>query len=203
MKVTMKNTIITISRQYGSAGRGIGHLVAEQLGLECYDSQIISKIAEESGFNADYVRQNSEMTAETGFFASLTGMDLYTYSNRDTIWILQSRIINELAEKGPCVIVGRCADYILRDKYDLLRVFIYADDEDRIRRITEEYHEADSYPEKHLTANDKRRAAYYDLYTDQKFGDYHYYDLCLSSSSLGIETCAHMIAEAYAKKTAE
>ncbi|MBR4444814.1 MAG: cytidylate kinase-like family protein [Solobacterium sp.] len=199
----MKNTIITISRQYGSAGRGIGHKVAEKLGIECYDSQIIQKIAEESGFDAEYVRQNSEGTAEPGFFASLTGMDLFTYSNRDTIWILQSKIINELAEKGPCVIVGRCADYILRDKYDLLRVFIYADDKDRIRRITEEYHEADAHPEKHLVANDKRRATYYDLYTDQKFGDYHYYDLCLSSSVLGLDLCADMIVQAYDKVTKE
>ena len=201
----MKNTIITISRQYGSAGRAIGHQVAEKLGLECYDSQIITKIAEESGFDADYVRQNSETTAETGFFASLTGMDLYTFSNRDTIWVLQTKIINELAEKGPCVIVGRCADYILKDKYDLLKVFIYADAEDRIKRITEDYHEADpaAHPEKVLAANDKRRATYYDIYTDQKFGDYHYYDMCLSSSTLGIDTCAHMIVEAYGKKTAE
>ncbi len=201
----MKNTIITISRQYGSAGRAIGHQVAEKLGLECYDSQIITKIAEESGFDADYVRKNSETTAESGFFASLTGMDLYTFSNRDTIWILQSKIINELAEKGPCVIVGRCADYILRDRFDLLRVFVYADNEDRIRRITEEYKEAEAgkHPEKVLAANDKRRATYYDIYTDQKFGDYHYYDMCLSSSALGIDTCAHMITEAYEKKTAE
>ena len=201
----MKNTIITISRQYGSAGRAIGHQVAEKLGLECYDSQIITKIAEESGFDADYVRKNSETTAESGFFASLTGMDLYTFSNRDTIWILQSKIINELAEKGPCVIVGRCADYILRDKFDLLRVFVYADDEDRIRRITEEYKEAEAgkHPEKVLAANDKRRATYYDIYTDQKFGDYHFYDMCLSSSSLGVENCAKIILEAYQKKTAE
>ena len=126
----MKNTIITISRQYGSAGRAIGHKVAEKLGLECYDSQIITKIAEESGFDAEYVKKNSETTAESGFFASLTGIDLYTFSNRDTIWILQSKIITELAEKGPCVIVGRCADYILRDRFDLLRVFVYADDAD-------------------------------------------------------------------------
>ena len=201
----MKNTIITISRQYGSAGRAIGHQVAEKLGLECYDSQIITKIAEESGFDAEYVRQNSETTSESGFFASLTGMDLYTFSNRDTIWVLQSKIITELAEKGPCVIVGRCADYILKDKHDLLKVFIYADDKDRIQRIIEEYHEAEpgKNAEKHLIANDKRRATYYDIYTDQKFGDYHYYDMCLSSSTLGIDTCAHMITEAYAKKTAE
>ena len=199
----MNKTIITISRTYGSAGRTIGHMVAEKLGLECYDSQIINKIAEESGFDAEYVKQNSEATAETGFFASLTGMDLYTFSNRDKIWILQSKIINEIAEKGPCVIVGRCADYILKDKYDLLKVFIYADDEERIRRITEEYHEAGERPEKDLIANDKRRATYYEIYTDQKFGDYHFYDMCLSSSSLGVENCAKIILEAYQKKTAE
>ncbi len=199
----MKNVIITISRQYGSAGRAIGHKIAENLGLECYDSQIITRIAEESGFDKDYIKANSESTAESGFFANLTGMDLYAFSNRDKIWILQSRIINELAEKGPCVIVGRCADYILKDKYSLLRVFIYADEEERIRRITEEYHEAGEHPEKDLIANDKRRSTYYEIYTDQKFGDYHYYDLCLSSSSLGIDTCADMITQIYKQKTAD
>ncbi len=201
----MNNTIITISRQYGSAGRSIGHLVAEELGLECYDSQIITKIAEESGFDADYVKHNSEATAETGFFASMTGFDMYTFSNSDTIWVLQTKIISELAEKGPCVIVGRCADYILKDKYDLLKIFVYADDKERIRRITEEYHEADpnKKPEKKLIANDKRRSTYYDVYTDQKFGDYHNYDMCLSSSSLGVENCAKIIAECYRKRVQE
>ena len=90
-----------------------------------------------------------------------------------------------------------------KDKYDLLKVFIYADDEQRIRRITEEYHEASERPEKDLIANDKRRATYYEIYTDQKFGDYHFYDMCLSSSSLGVENCAKIILEAYQKKTAE
>lgn len=199
----MKNTIITISRLYGSAGRGIGHSVAEKLGLECYDSQIITKIAEESGFDVNYVKENSEATAEAGFFAALSGIDFYAHSNRDEIWILQSRIINEIADRGPCVIVGRCADYILRGKKDLLKVFIYADEEDRIRRITEDYKEAGENPLKQLKANDKRRATYYDIYTDQKFGDYHCYDLCLSSSSLGIETCAKIIADVYKQKTEE
>ena len=193
----MSGKIITISRQYGSAGRGIGKLVAEKLGLECYDSQIIAQIAEKSGFDQDYVRENSEDTAETGFFAALSGTDFYGHSNRDEIWMIQCRIIRELAEKGPCVIVGRSADYILKEDYDLVRVFVYADMEDRIKRVVEEYDEGGDNPQKNLKAHDKRRAAYYEIYTDQKFGDYHYYDMCLNSSSLGIEKCADIIAELY------
>ena len=193
----MTGKIITISRQYGSAGRSIGQQAADILGLKCYDSQIIAEIAEKSGFDKEYVKENSEYTAESGFFAALAGADFYGHSNRDEIWMIQCRIIRELAEKGPCVIVGRCADYILKEDYDLVRVFVYADMEDRIRRIVEDYNEGGTNPERRLKENDRRRAAYYEIYTDQKFGDYHYYDMCLNSSSLGIERCAQLVAELY------
>ncbi|MBR3311212.1 MAG: cytidylate kinase-like family protein [Solobacterium sp.] len=199
----MKNKIITISRQYGSGGSGIGRRCAELLGLDYYGSRIIAQIADESGFDFNYIRDNSENADGGGFFAAMISPDFYSYSNRDEIWKLQCRIISDISEKGPCIIVGRCADYILKDKADLFRVFVYADKEDRIKRITEVYHEGGDNPEKHIRDNDKRRQAYYEIYTDQKFGDYHNYDLCLNSSTLGIETCAQMIAEGYRKTTEE
>ncbi|MDO4520742.1 MAG: cytidylate kinase-like family protein, partial [Erysipelotrichaceae bacterium] len=182
----MKNTIITISRQYGSAGRAIGHQVAEKLGLECYDSQIITKIAEESGFDAEYVRQNSETTSESGFFASLTGMDLYTFSNRDTIWVLQTKIITELAEKGPCVIVGRNADYILKDREDTLHVYIHADMDYRADRIVRLYGESEKSPMARLQEKDKRRHVNYQHYTGRVWGTAQNYDICLNGGTIGV-----------------
>ena len=193
----MTGKIITISRQFGSGGRTIGKLAARQLGLECYDSEIIAEIAKKSGFDQNYIKENSEDTAETGLFAALSGLDFYGHSNRDEIWTMQCRVIRELAEKGPCVIVGRCADYVLKEDFDLLKVFIYADMEARARRIVEQYGESDEHPEKRLRDKDKRRAAYYEVYTDQKFGDYENYDLCLCSSSIGIDKCAKIIREVY------
>ena len=191
----MKNTIITISRQYGSAGRAIGHQVAEKLGLECYDSQIITKIAEESGFDADYVRKNSETTAESGFFASLTGMDLYTFSNRDTIWILQSKIINELAEKGPCVIVGRCADYALAEQPNCIHLFIYADEAAKTKRVMERYQLSQGKARDLMIKKDKQRQSYYNYYSSKKWGRADSYDLCVNSSVLGVEGTVKLIAQ--------
>ncbi len=106
----MSGKIITISRQFGSGGRTIGKKLAAELGIPCYDSEIIAEIAKKSGFDQDYVRENSEYTSETGLFAALSGVDFYGHSNRDEIWITQCRVIRELAEEGPCVIIGRCAE---------------------------------------------------------------------------------------------
>ena len=193
----MTGKIITISRQFGSGGRSIGRLTAKKLGLECYDSEIIAEIAQKSGFDKEYVKENSEYTSESGFFAALSGIDFYGHSNRDEIWLTQCRVLRELADRGPCVIVGRCADYILREDYDLLKVFIYSDMEARAKRIVEQYGESSENPEKRLRDKDKRRAAYYEIYTDQKFGDYGNYDICLNSGSLGIEKCVEIISDIY------
>ena len=123
----MTNKIITISRQFGSGGRTVGKLVAEKLGIPCYDSQIISEIAKKSGFAEEYIKENGEYMESSGFFASLGNVGYYGQSNQLTIWSEQCRIIKELAEKGNCVIVGRCADYVLKDAdVSLLKTFIYA-----------------------------------------------------------------------------
>ena len=155
----MSGKIITISRQFGSGGRTIGKKLAAELGIPCYDSEIIAEIAKKSGFDQDYVRENSEYTSETGLFAALSGVDFYGHSNRDEIWITQCRVIRELAEEGPCVIIGRCADYVLKEDHDLLKVFIYSDMESRAQRIVEQYGESNVNPEKRLKDKDKRRAA--------------------------------------------
>lgn len=197
----MNQKIITISRQFGSGGHSVSEMTAERLGLKRYGREIIEKIAARSGFDENYVNEQSESVAEGGFFGTMASADYYESSNRIKIWTEQCKVLKEIADKGPCVIVGRCADYVLKDDYDLLRVFIYADMEYRADRIVRVYGESDVKPEKRLKEKDKRRAAYYEIYTDQKFGDIKNYDLCLNSGRLGLDECADIIANLYRKLT--
>lgn len=165
----MLNRVITVSREFGSGGRTIGKMVAEKLGIPCYDAELIQKIAEESGYAADYIREEGE-GASGGWLSALFTDRSMGLTNQDKIWNIQSRVIEELAEKGPCVIVGRCADYILREKANCLNVFIHASMEKRAERIVQEYGEREESPEQRLRDKDKRRAAYHRFYTDMKWG---------------------------------
>ena len=122
----MKNRVITISREFGSGGRTIGKKVAEKLGIPCYDAEIIQEMAKETGFAPDYVKEAGEY-APGSFLSSAFSNRIFGPTNEDILWEHQNNVITELAEKGPCVIVGRCADYILQDKADCLKVFIHAD----------------------------------------------------------------------------
>lgn len=192
----MKNRIITISREFGSGGRTIGKKVAEKLNIPCYDAELIQKIAEESGFDKDYIKENSEYISGgllSGVFASRN----WGATNQDKIWLIQYNIITELSEKSSCVIVGRCADAILRDKMECMRVFVYASMEYRAKRIVEVYGERESSPEQRLRDKDKRRAAYYQFYTDMKWGYAPNYHICLDSSKWGLEKCVDIISELY------
>ena len=182
----MKNRIITISREFGSGGRTIGKKTAEALGIPCYDHELIRQIASESGFNEDYIKDAGEY-APGGFLASAFSHHTAEPNNADYLWKIQYRVITELAEKGPCVIVGRCADYILHDKADCLRVFIHADMKFRAQRIVTEYGERDISPEQRLRDKDKRRAAYHRFYTDMKWGHAQNYDITLNRGTLGID----------------
>jgi cytidylate kinase len=199
----MSRKIITISRQFGSGGHSVSEKVAEKLGLKRYGREIIEQIAKRSGFAEDYVNEQTESVSEGGFFSTMVNSDFYENSNRVTIWSEQCKVIRELADQGPCVFVGRCADYVLKQDYDLLRVFIYADMDYRADRIVRVYGESDVKPEKRLKEKDKRRAAYYEIYTDQKFGDPKNYDICLNSGKLGIDECADIIVDLYQKLTAK
>ena len=195
----MSNRIITISRQFGSGGRTIGKEVAAKLGIPCYDSDLIEKIAEESGFAPEFVAERGEHAAYSGWLAGALAhhRDFYGPSPQDDLGIAQRTVILELAEKGPCVIVGRCADDILRGKADCLNVFVHADMDRRAKRIVEQYGESADAPEKRLRDKDKRRAAYYQLYTDRKWGDVRNYHIALDSGVLGITTCVDIIAQLY------
>ena len=192
----MANRIITISREFGSGGRTIGRKTAEKLGIHCYDSELIQKIAEESGYDAEYVKEESE-DVSGGWFAPFISDRTMGLTNQDKLWTVQSKIILELAEKESCVIVGRCADYILRDKADCLKVFIYADPKKRAERIVTEYGETDVPPEQRIKEKDKRRIAYHNFYTDMKWGHAQNYHLCLDSGVIGIDECVEIIAKLY------
>ena len=133
----MKNRVITISREFGSGGRTIGKKVAQALGIPCYDSELLQKIAVESGFNENYIKDAGEY-APSGFLSAAFSHRGFGPTNADYLWEIQYKIITELAEQGPCVIVGRCADYVLRDKADCLKVFIHADMKFRAERIVKE-----------------------------------------------------------------
>ena len=192
----MKNRVITISREFGSGGRTIGKKVAEELGILCYDSELLQKIAEESGFNENYIKDAGEYVPG-GFLASAFSHPAANPNNADYLWKIQYKIITELAQKESCVIVGRCADYILRNKADCLRIFIHADMPFRAERIVKEYGERDVSPEQRLKDKDKRRAAYHRFYTDMKWGHAQNYDITLNSGTLGIQKCVDIIKQLY------
>lgn len=196
----MNNRIITISRQFGSGGRTIGKQLAEKLGIPCYDNELIEKIAEESGFDKQYIAEHGEYTSHSHWFVNAfsTGRSAYP-SNQDYLWNMQRKLLISLAEKESCVIVGRCADYILREKADCLCVFIHADIEKRAERIVQLYGESADSPEKRLRDKDKRRSAYYRFYTDSEWGAAENYHISLDSGTLGIETCVEIIASLYNK----
>ncbi|MDO4318576.1 MAG: cytidylate kinase-like family protein [Lachnospiraceae bacterium] len=192
----MSNRIITISREFGSGGRTIGRKTAERLGIPCYDAELIQKLAEESGFSADYIKEEGEYAAGGPLSPFLSNRSMGP-TNQDTLWNIQRKIILELAEKGSCVIVGRCADFILHDRADCLKVFVHADMEHRAERIVKEYGERPETPEQRLKAKDKRRAAYHRFYTDMKWGRAQNYHICLDSGALGIERCVEILVGLY------
>lgn len=192
----MENRIITISREFGSGGRTIGRKVAEKLGIHCYDAELIRKIVDKSGYSADYVKEKGEQAAG-GWLSTLLVDRSMGPTNEDKLWKHQKQVIEELADKESCVIVGRCADYILRARADCLTVFIHADRDKRAERIVTEYGEREESAKKRVKEKDKRRAAYYNFYTDLKWGVAQNYHVCLDSGELGIDKCVEIISQLY------
>lgn len=192
----MGNKIITISREFGSGGRTIGRKTAEKLGIACYDAELIQKISEQSGFADEYIKEEGEYAAG-GWLSPYLSNRAMGPTNQDKLWLIQKKVILELAEKGPCVIIGRCADFILKGKADCLTVFVHADMAYRAERIVKEYGEREESPERRLREKDKRRAAYHRFYTDMKWGHAQNYDLCLDSGVIGIDKCVEILASLY------
>ena len=192
----MAKRIITISREFGSGGRFIGEKVAKKLGIAYYDKNIINEIAEKSGLSPEYVQKNAELSPEKGLFAyAFAGRDITGKSVEDMVYEAQRKVILELADKESCVIIGRNADYILKDRDDVLNVFIHGDTPEKIQRITRLYNVEEQKAVKMMADTDKRRMANYNFYTDQKWGKASNYTLCLNSSKLGYDRCEKIIME--------
>ena len=192
----MNSRIITISREFGSGGRTIGKQTAERLRIPCYDAELIQKIAEESGLASEYIKEKEEHSVHANPFVNIFMSDRSNggFSMQDYLWSVQRQVICELAQKGSCVIVGRCADYILRERQDLLTVFIHADIEKRAERVERVYGEMDDMPVlKRVKDKDKRWKTYHRFYTDTEWGVAQNYHICLDSGALGIESCVDIL----------
>ena len=192
----MAKRIITISREFGSGGRFIGEEVAKKLGVAYYDKDIIGKIAEQSGLSPEYVKENAELSPKKGLFAyAFSGRDITGKSVGDMVYEAQRKIIMEIAEKESCVIIGRNADFILKDRNDVLNVFIHGDMPEKTQRIIDLYNVEEKEAVKMMADTDKRRMTNYNFYTEQKWGKASNYTLCLNSSQLGYDRCERIIME--------
>ena len=198
----MTNEVITISRQFGSGGRTIGKQVAERLGIPYYDKELVDRVAKESGFSHEFIEEIGEYASMTSSFlfniaVSSHPMGLVdTMSISDKLYVFQTNIIRELADKGPCVMVGRCADFILRDRPDTLNIFIHADYEHRAQRVMHLYANESKQPiQKRLQDKDSKRKVYYKHYTNHNWGEAQNYHLCLNSGLIGVEKCVDIICD--------
>lgn len=197
----MSKNIITVSREFGSGGRSVGKRVAELLNVPYYDKELVKQVALETGFDEKFIESQGEYASpwRSLFSYAFSGVGGHQPMNgltaEDFLWAIQCKVIMELADKGPCVIVGRCADYILRERDDVLNVFIHANVPFRADRVVRLYGETDKDPEKRLEEKDKRRRAYYKHYTGRDWGMYTNYDLSLNTSLVGIERAAQLIVD--------
>ena len=192
----MAKRIITISREFGSGGRFIGEEVAQQLGIAYYSENIIDQIAQQSGLSPEYIEENAELSPKKGFFAyAFSGRDIIGKSVDDMLYEAQRKVILDLAGKEPCVIIGRNADFILKDRDDVLNVFIHGDMPEKIQRITRLYNVGEQEAVKMMADTDKRRMANYNFYTEQNWGKASNYTLCLNSSEIGYDKCEAIIIE--------
>ena len=184
--------IITIAREYGSGGRYIGRLVAEKLGLKFYDKEFIQKLAQKTGLSEEYI-ENSEQKREAldnlnnGYYAGM--------NNADELYVHEANLIKEIARKESCVIIGRCADFVLRDRKDVTKIFIYNDMESKIKRATKYYGLDKQKAEKEIAKINKLRANHYKYYTEKEWNDHSNYDLCINSDALGVEKSAELICD--------
>ena len=194
----MNNRIITISREFGSGGRTIGKMAAEKLGIPYYDKDLVKKVAVETGFDESYIEKQGEDAPSNSIFGyafAARGMNgaMNGMSADDFLWVIQRNVILDLAEKGPCVMVGRCADYILKERTDCLNVFVHAAAETRAERIVRLYGETEKSPAKRLEEKDKKREVYYKYYTGQVWGMAKNYAISLDSGKLGLDRCVELI----------
>jgi cytidylate kinase len=192
----MSKTIITISREFGSGGRYIGEQVAQRLGYSYYDKNLIEKVAEETGLDKVFVENHGEYSPKKFAMAyAFVGRDKYGSSMSDYLYSVQRKIVLNIADEGNCVIIGRCADYILADRPNSLHIFIHGNMDKKIERIKTLYDKTDAEAKKLISDMDKRRSVHYGYYTDQEWGKAQNYTLSLNSSALGIDNCVDIISK--------
>ena len=189
--------IITLSREYGSGGRYIGKLVAEKLGIKLYDKEFVAKLAEETGLSSEYIENNEQKrgaleTLNNGYYSGL--------SNSDELFIKESELIKKVASENSCVIVGRCADFILKENKNVFKVFVYSNMENKIKRTTNIYGLDKNKAEKEINRINKLRANHYKYYTEKDWNNPENYDICINSDSLGVEKAADLICEMIKEK---
>ena len=192
-----RNIIITIAREYGSGGRYIGKLVAEKLGIKLYDKEFVKKVAEETGLSEEFIKNNEQ---KRDALADLNNGYYFGLNNADELFLKESEIIKNTAEKESCVIVGRCADFILNDRKNVTKVFIYSNMENKVKRATEFYGLDKAKAEKEITRINKLRANHYKHYTEKEWNNPNNYDICINSDTLGVEKSADLICEIVNKK---
>ncbi|WP_343209700.1 cytidylate kinase-like family protein [Anaerolentibacter hominis] len=193
--------IITISRQYGSGGREIGERLAKELNIPYYDNALITRAAKESGFAEAAFEKAEEKATNSLLYSIAMGMNAYGnqefgfahLSLDDRIYLAQSEIIHKVADEGPCVIIGRCADYVLKDRSDVLHLFIWADLDSRVKRAVELYNLSPDKAEENVLKVDKRRANYYNYHANGKWGAAANYHLSLKSDSLGVDKSVELL----------
>lgn len=204
------NSIITIGRQYGSGGREIGQKLADSLGIKCYDNELLDRAAKDSGICQELFENHDEKPTNS-FLYSLV-MDTYSMGYASAVlsdmplnhkvFLAQFNAIKNIANEGPCVMVGRCADYALEDYANRISVFIYGKMDKRIRRIADRHNLTDAKAKDAIQKTDKQRASYYNYYTSKRWGDISSYDLCVDSGMLGIEGTVDMIREFVGRREA-
>ena len=195
-KLQTDKVIITISREYGSGGRYIGKLLSEKLGVKLYDKEFVMDVAKETGLSPEFIENNEQRRA---VLSSLNNGYYFGLNNSDELFLKESEMIKEIAERESCIIVGRCADYILRDRKNVLKVFVYSDMDDKVARAVKYYGMDEKKARKEIQRIDKLRGNHYNYYTGNEWRDYSNYDICINSDVLGVENAADMIAKAVAK----
>lgn len=192
-----RNVVVTVAREYGSGGRYVGKLLAERLQIPLYDKDFILKVSEETGLSADYIKENEQKKSSfdmihSGYYSGL--------NNADELFLKESEVIQNIAKKGSCVIVGRAADFVLREQENVISIFLYSDMKHKVNRAVKYYGIKEDRAEKEIKKINKLRANHYKYYTSQEWNDPENYDLCINTDVLGVEETASLIANFIEKK---
>lgn len=193
----IQHVIITIAREYGSGGHLLGEMLSKELGIKLYDKEFIHLVAEKSGINEQYIKKN-EQSIPSFWLKCILGKNSEqslerSLSSDDVLFVAESKIIQELAEKGPCIIVGRCADFVLRDYPNLIKVFCYSDLKSACVRCVQEYGVSEEKAESEIKRINHNRIAHYEYYTGEKWGEPHHYNLMINTGSIDLSVACNLI----------